>query len=375
MESKTKKIRVCFISPKAYPIFNPDIRSVFGGAEVDLYLLATELAKDPRFEVLFIVGDYGQPKIEQREGVTLIKSLDVRKNMILYGWKVWQALQRADADIYMIETASLGVPLVSFFCRRHKKRFVYRTAHVQECNGDYAREKPLSGFFFARSLRNADIVFCQNRSDKAALKTGAGIEAVVASNTYRDDLTGDFEKKTILWVGRSAAFKHPERFLELAKSFSRENFVMICPQATNDSNYESLRQKAEQINHLRFYERVDFFEIDRFFAEAKVFVNTSDSEGYPNTFIQACKAQTAILSYVVNPDGFLDYYRCGICCHGNIAAMIDGLRNLLENNRYVELGRNGRAYVEKNHDIRALIEQYKTVFQSIGPQPKGNRPE
>ena len=40
------KIRVCFISLRAYPIFNPSVEKLFGGAEVDLYLLATELAKE-----------------------------------------------------------------------------------------------------------------------------------------------------------------------------------------------------------------------------------------------------------------------------------------------------------------------------------------
>lgn len=35
--------KVCFIAPKAYPLFNPDVKKVFGGAEVDLYFLATVL--------------------------------------------------------------------------------------------------------------------------------------------------------------------------------------------------------------------------------------------------------------------------------------------------------------------------------------------
>ena len=58
--------------PKAYPLFNPQIKTVFGGAEVDLYLLATELAKDNDFAVSFITADYGQPPIETIAGVKII---------------------------------------------------------------------------------------------------------------------------------------------------------------------------------------------------------------------------------------------------------------------------------------------------------------
>ena len=62
--SKNKPIKVCFVCPKAYPLFNPSICKLFGGAELDLYLLACELTKDENYEVSCIVADYGQEKIE-----------------------------------------------------------------------------------------------------------------------------------------------------------------------------------------------------------------------------------------------------------------------------------------------------------------------
>ena len=57
------KIKVCFVCPKAYPLFNETVEGVFGGSEVDLYYLGTELAKDGDFDVSFVVADYGQPPL------------------------------------------------------------------------------------------------------------------------------------------------------------------------------------------------------------------------------------------------------------------------------------------------------------------------
>ena len=54
-------ISICFVMPKAYCLFNPEVEGVFGGSEVDLYYLSTELAKDEDYHVSFIVADYGQP--------------------------------------------------------------------------------------------------------------------------------------------------------------------------------------------------------------------------------------------------------------------------------------------------------------------------
>ena len=98
-----KSIRICFVSLKAYPLFNPSVETIFGGAEVDLYLLAAELAKDKNFEVSFVVGDYRQDPVEIRENVTLIKSVNVSKNLFLGSPKIWSALKKANADIYMGE--------------------------------------------------------------------------------------------------------------------------------------------------------------------------------------------------------------------------------------------------------------------------------
>jgi hypothetical protein len=38
---------------------------------------------------------------------------------------------------------------------------------------------------------------------------------------------------------------------------------------------------------------------------------------------------------------------------------------MLNSRRYIDIGGNGRKYVEENHDIRKIVEQYKTVFQEF----------
>jgi glycosyltransferase involved in cell wall biosynthesis len=351
MTHTDKKIRVCFISPKAYPIFNPDIESVFGGAEVDTYMIATELAKDENFEVSFIVADYGQPDEEDRENIRIIKSLNFSRNPITGAIQIWKALKQADADRYMMKTASPGVPLVQCFCQKYKRQFIYKNANSGECNGTYLRQHPVLGRFFIRSLKNASQVIAQNQRDRDNLKDYFSIESQVVPNGHRIPQAVSADKHTILWVGRSAQVKRPRRFLELAAAMSQEAFVMICQRATGDTGYDMLKTDAEKIVNLTFIERVPFHEVDRYFEQAKVFVNTSDSEGFPNTFIQACKASTAILSYTVNPDNFLDKNQCGFSCNGEMSILKDKLTEILCENNYQEYGNNGLSYVKNNHDM------------------------
>jgi len=369
MTRYNKPVKICFVVLKAYPLFNPDVKSNFGGAEVDSYLLATELAKDKNFEVSFITADYGQQPVEIHDGVTVIKSLDFNKSLIFAPWKLLCAMRRADALIYFRKMSSLVTATVVLFCKFYGRIFVYRTANTHECDGTYLRHHWFRGRAFIWSLRSAKAVFTQNVTGSHSLLANTGIASTAVGNAHRLPPPDQCSRDTILWVGRSADVKRPELFLKLVRQLPDLHFTMICQKATGDNRYDDFVGQAKQIKNLHFIPTVPFHDIDSYFQKAKVFVNTSDSEGFPNTFIQACKCSTPILSLNVNPDKFLDKYNCGICCDGNWDKLLDSLKILLQEKQYTELGKNARNYAEQNHDIVKIIEQYKKLFIELAEQP------
>jgi len=360
-------ISVCFVMLKAYPLFNPTVKSIFGGAEVDVYLLATELAKDKNFKVSCVVADYGQKPIEQHNGVTVIKSLNFNRSWITWLPCLWRALRRADAAIYFRKIFSLVTVVVAMFCRCHKKSFLYRTAHTRECDGTYLKQHRFSGKLMLWSLRQAKAIFAQNLTDKNSLQPDIRVPIKVIGNAHHIPDVQNKPREMILWVARSAKVKHPELFLQLARQFPRQNFVMICPQATgdSDSDYDKLVSQTRQIDNLRFIERVPFEEIDDYFQQALMLVNTSESEGFPNTFIQACKCGTPVLSLSVNPDNFLNEYNCGLCAGGNQQLLAEMCAKMLDSDTNKHYGQNARNYARKNHDITHIIDTYKETFRQI----------
>ena len=368
IELSVKPIRVCFVSPKAYPLFNRSVQKYFAGAELDLYLLSTELAKDADFDVSFVVADYGQEPVELWEDVRVIRSLDFRKGPLGSALRVWRALTLANADIYMAKTASVGVPLISHFCRRFGRSFVYRTASQRECNGSYIRDHLVLGRFFARSVRRADAVIVQSRSDAEEIASTIGVTSEVIANGHRIAELPTVERDTILWVGRSAPVKRPDLFLKLARTFPVEHFTMVCQRATGDGEFDGLCAEAATIDNLEFIPYVPFGRIDSYFARAKVFVNTSDSEGFPNTFIQACIAASPILSLRVNPDDFLVRNNCGLCAAGDGRCFIEMLSQLLDSPKAELYGGNGRRYAEQHHDISKIVLRYKSLFCALARQ-------
>jgi glycosyltransferase involved in cell wall biosynthesis len=353
---------VCFVSLDVYPLLNPNSPGVQGGSEVDFYMLATELAKDRRFRVSVITGDFGQPDVEMVDNITIYKATNIQRKPLMGAMALWKALRLADADIYFKKGAAFTTDLISLFCRLHHKIFFLRTGTDYECNGSYLREFPLKGRTYLWSLKQAKRVFVQKAGDIPKLLQTTGVAAIAVPNGHRiTDLQGT-SRDSILWVGRTGILKQPELFIRLAKKIPSEQFVMICQKAKGDVHYDELVRLAGTVSNLKLIEYVPFHEIDRYFQQAKVLVNTSSAEGFPNTFIQAGKCGTAILTLNTNPDGFLDRFKCGFCSNGDWDKFVDSLKRLLCENLYMEMGKNARKYVEDNHDVAKIIEQYKKYF-------------
>lgn len=361
----TRPIRVCFIAPKAYPIFNPAVKEVFGGAQLDLYLLATELAKDPAFKVSFITADYGQNADENIENVRIIRSFKFSQNSVSAVWCLLKAIGGADAEVYFLKASAAGAFLVALYTQLRRKTFIYRTASEEECNGIYAKKHRLAGMIFNWALKQARYVLVQNQADAVNLARTVGIKAIHIPNGHRITTMDTVSKRYILWVGRSAAIKRPEFFVELARQFPAERFVMICQKNIDDRKYDILTAEAKKVPNLDFIEHVPFEQIHEYYQRAKLLVNTSDSEGFPNTFIQAGIHSTAILSLNVNPDGFLDAYRCGCSCGGSWERFREALADMLGDEKYQVMGENIRRYVEQHHDIAVLVNRYKEILTTL----------
>ena len=88
-----KKLKICFVAPYSYSLFNPSNSYRFGGAEIRTWMFSTALSKIPANEVYIVTFDHGQgietygdvtiyPYIRPRGTylLELIDDIDVEKN-------------------------------------------------------------------------------------------------------------------------------------------------------------------------------------------------------------------------------------------------------------------------------------------------------
>jgi len=223
----------------------------------------------------------------------------------------------------------------------------------------------LKGIIHYFGLQLSTLIFVQAEDHKEVVSERFHGDIEVMKNSFPIENYGfnsTFEKEYVLWVGRRVKCKRPQIFLDLALEFSQEEFIMISPCTGKDTLFEKkITRRAENIENLTLIERVKRDKMTRYFANSKIFINTSKKEGFPNTFIEAGLAETPIISLYIDPDDFIENYQCGISCNNDYKTFVEGFESLLEEGSAVqidELGSNCRSYMEEQHNLDENIYQF-----------------
>lgn len=359
-------MKICFFNLQAYSLFNPASKALIGGTEVQLYYLAKFLAKEN--EVSFVTGDWGQDKVEVFERVRIYKSISLAKNILNYikaPFVIWSVLKKVNADVCIASSAGTEIGIIALFCKFNNKKFIYRTAHDWDCTGEFIEKHGIFGRLFQYGLTRASAVVAQNNDHASKLSKNYKISATVIKNALEVLGSDKKEKHHILWVARCAKWKNPNILLKIAKQFPNYPLVMICP-GLDDKFFKKIRDEALSLENVRFIKKVSFSEIQKYYNEAKLFIGTSEYEGFPNTYLQACLGSTPIVSYKVNPDNFITENNLGYCADGDFIKMIEQIKKiLLDNNDWEEKSKNAFRYVKENHDIDVIGELWKDLIYKL----------
>ena len=377
------KIKIAFLSANCYSLFNQAYKTGFGGAEVDQYNLAKYLALNLEFDVTFYVGDFGQTsEPEYFDGVRIQK-------IKMFGWNNKNTIQRlvfysqlcktlwlSKADVILTEMANDMVGWAAIFFKILKKKgFIHRLASDQDTNyiNGESSGRYITYYLYQLGLKKADYIFSQTVQQQELLKRNMGFESKIVPNGFfiNDNIHFD-QKKHILWVGRAVSVKRPQLFIDLAKKIPEKQFIMIMPfigqEISEDFKCTTLEllDEAHKLPNFKYIDYVPFDEIQEYFNQAQIFVNTSEYEGFPNTFIQACLGGTPIASLSVNPDDFINQNQLGRYCNNHLDLLIDFIKNLKDE----EMGMYGKkalAYVKEHHDIQIMGKAYESaIYELIG---------
>lgn len=366
------QMKVCFVCPNILPLFGIPADGNFGGAEVQIRQTAGYLAKQGSEVDILVSTELGaEPRMIER--FRLIPAIeDTTRKRSLHNVKakltLLKALRRSAADVYVSTCAAPDAGLISMYARLSRKPFIYRVSSDLDCDGTFERQNGWRGRLFGLGLRLADAVIAQHDGQAAQLSQRR-IAPSVIRNSF--DLTAQAESKPrdidALWVGRSEPLKQPWLFLEIASRLPDRHFTMICAVKRGQEQLsDNLRVSASELPNVTFFEGVPFTDVASYFRRAKIFVGTSESEGFPNTYIESCLAGVPIASLEVDPAGFIERNDCGIVARGDLTALVDGIERLLTDpDEWEGRSRNARAYAMCMHNLDLEGAKWLELLRSL----------
>jgi len=352
--------KVCFVMGEAYPIISGGKGRV-GGAELQSWLIARELAGHGKFKVHFIVRASEDGRA-LKDRVTVHK---VRYTRPLFGHlKILREMLKVDADLYYQRTGGVATILVSSFCLLKGRKFIFHVSRDEQLNHDYPADKNrLVKLLYRIAVRRADAVLVQNNTQWERLGE-LGKKGILVKNLIKP-CNNSFEKDSfILWVANISEAKQPLTCIALAESLPEYRFLMIGG-AEDRELFRKVEEQAEGLPNLNFLGFKPFEEAEEYFKRAKVFINTSKVEGFPNTFLQAWSYGTPVVSLNIDPDEVICRHELGF--HSKtLETMRRHISLLMEDeNLNHKLGENGREYVKREHDIERIGEDLIKIFEGV----------
>lgn len=370
--TRTRRDRpsVCFVSLCAYAYFEPEAGAPPGGAERQLYLVGRQLRTE--FDVHFVVGDYGQPETERSEGVTLHRAytpsadLDAHRRVPQL-IELFRAMRRADADVYVFRGDYAKATVTYAFAKLLGKRWVYNLAVDSHAESNRRPLPDPSQAVFSRVVANADHVVTQSTHQQRRLRSSFGVESTVVPNGYppvESDSTAD-DREFFLYVGRiDRSQKRTHRFLELAERLPDESFVLVGPENNDAAYFEQVTKKAEALDNVEYLGEVDPDEIHEYFSRAIALVNVSSQEGFPNTFLEAWRTATPVISLEVDTGRFLDGDAVGYA-DGNFDELVSIAKRYADSTETARsAGERGQRGFEENYHIAETAAKYAAVLRS-----------
>ena len=361
---------ILFHSSHAHLVLERSTTRVSGGAELQVALLARELA-GLGIDVMIAAGDTGQPDSSVHDGVRIRNAGKFQTGRLLDTLRSLPRVVRVLREERPEWVFLLGWTTWLFILHVMKPFFGYKLGFIcgldTEVNGGFRRKNPIRGFLFEYAMRRCDVRFAMTR-DQRRLFEENGMTCELYRNLILPRSSSRTPEKPIdlLWVSRCQPIKRPHLFLDLAGQLPETRCRMVCPRE-DVALWNSVTSRAAGIPNVEFIERVPYHEIQRVYDEAKIFVNTSEWEGWPNSFIQSGLGGTALLSLVVNPDRLFETYALGRFCAGDAGRMATEARTMLGDPEALEkMQQESTRFVAEMHDNR---KETSAFLAGIGINP------
>jgi glycosyltransferase involved in cell wall biosynthesis len=337
--------KICIVGLDSYGMLSGEGDLKYIGGESVQHVLLARAWRDLGHDVSIIVHDEGQGERRVVDGITAIAAHSREGGIPGLRFfhprasKLVGALSAADADVYYQSPAGVNTGFTAWYTQMTGRQFVFRVASDSDCEKEHTRIRFLRDrMLYDFGLKRADVVAAQTSFQQRMLRENHGIESTVVNMMVEpprfgaQEYHGASEREKdidVLWVSNLRSLKRPELALELARQLPDVKFTLAGgPMPGGQTYYDDVAAAAARLPNVTMLGAVRYADTGALFDRAKIFLNTSSIEGFPNTFLQAWIRGLPVVSFF-DPDGMVHRQQLGRIAT-SLDDMREGIRGLLD---------------------------------------------
>jgi glycosyltransferase involved in cell wall biosynthesis len=355
-------------------------KDAIGGSELQAYLIAKELKKLGNDSIFCSVLSNYDLDTEEKDGLRYV-SVAGHRNIFRRGLKFYKFLKDIQPDVVYVRClySFWWVNLISRFLKIPTLYHFYSITHCQYLTfGQYLKwdkeenwrqylKRMILHNFYVFNCRLASRIICQTEEQRELIDKKLKRTARVIRNGHPIP-SNSFEKSdelfNIIWIGKY--WKNPDIFVKLAEEFSEvPNLSFLMVGIFPDELKKRFLQYSCLIPNFKFVGELANGEVNRLLEKCHVLVNTSDYEGFSNTFIQAWMRGVPVVSFRVNPDGVLLKSKVGFHSQ-TIENLKRDIMNLVRDKTlYKSYSLNSIHYAHRKHNLRKTAGQVLDLMGEV----------
>jgi glycosyltransferase involved in cell wall biosynthesis len=366
---KTGRLKLCFVMPNHWA-------GSYGGAEQQVRLLLDALILQGKYELIYVTRKAGESYKPEGYTIEIVRSslLAEKLGLFLDAHALLEVLNKVRPDVIYQRVGCAYTGIAAFYSIKNNCRMIWHIANdvnVLPFHLDKNKSYNLVSRFLEKKIleygiRNSNSIIAQTNQQAEMLRTYYSRDAECVIPNFQPIGTAPEKRHDLIkvvWVANLKPSKRPGLFVDLAnelRSYSGVEFIMIG-RAGNSAWHKDLIGRIKDAPHLKYLGQMSQDEVNSILSESHVFVNTSEYEGFPNTFIQAWIRGVPVVSLGINPDGVFNDRRVGFFSGDYKQMCADVLRLATDERLRSEMGSYAREHAVKNHSLANISRVMEVI--------------
>ncbi|MCL2746034.1 MAG: glycosyltransferase family 4 protein [Coriobacteriia bacterium] len=341
-----------------------------GGAEIQMYYLASALADMPNVSVVLLHSDKASvPTISHPHITTVQYRKPIEQGLPLLSRHINQGIIQSqfgfqsDASFFV---ASNDEPL--WLLNEAKAQGIPVLYWV---NGnslvDGSELLPEEALLYKDVYIDiADGIVAQNSLQKKALSERYGRDSKIIPNTFRSDVLETVDEKDIrpipnslLWAGRVDPVKRPWIIEELSRRLPETTIICALHDRGDSGLFREIMHDLKDKTNVNIHISLEPEKLRELYLQVDAVINTSSTEGFPNTLTEAALASKPYLSLEFDLDGLLTDGFMGRCAKGCGETFIKQIIEILNaEEERSRIGLRSKEFVKKEWNDKVVGSKF-----------------